>query len=381
MLLGATFVDRVGTFVVTFLALYLTGERGLSLSQAGLVASAWGAGGLVGSPVGGVVSDHFGRKATLVVGLFAQAAALLHLGFADGVVHIALGTLALGFAGGFFRPAASALVADVVDDAHRPRAFALYHWVVNVAFSISPLLGAALIRTGFFTLFVVDAATSVLCAFLLWRYLPSTPLPSTSTRTSGAALAPLRDGVFVVAIALSLATGLIFHQLDVSLPVDTRAHGVDAATWGLIVALNGVLIVLCQPLVSRHLAGRPLALALGVGTLLTGLGFGINGLWPAVPGYLLGVALWTFGEIFLSPAMPLVATRLAPAELRGTYQGYMLVPLGGGFLLGPLVGTAVLEAWGSQVLWAGCAVVGVVAGVAHAPLHRAWRARVEPRIP
>ena len=60
----STLVNRLGGFVVTFLALYLTRDQGYSATYAGLVASLYGLGGALGAVVGGVLTDRVGRRST-----------------------------------------------------------------------------------------------------------------------------------------------------------------------------------------------------------------------------------------------------------------------------------------------------------------------------
>ena len=69
-----TLINRLGSFVVIVLAIYLTGERGLSAAFAGLVIGLWGAGGAVGTMVGGVLADRWGRKPTVLTFLLSGAA-------------------------------------------------------------------------------------------------------------------------------------------------------------------------------------------------------------------------------------------------------------------------------------------------------------------
>ncbi len=308
-LLAATFVDRLGTFVVTFLALYLTSVRGLSVADAGLVASAWGAGTLVGAPVGGVLADGLGRRRTLVLGYVGVAVALLALAAARSLPAIAICTALVGVQGAIHRPAASAALTDLVDEADRVRVFSLFYWVVNLAFSMSPILGSQVARLGFTTLFVVDALTSLACAVLLWRFVPKTRLQSTADQRRASprdAVVAIVDPRFAGFLFLSLLIAVVFHQIDVSLPVDARAHGVDLDTWAALLAMNGVLIVVVQPALVQRIERLPLHLVLAAGSLLTGLGFALHGLWTSVVGYGAGIVLWTLGEILWAPMTPLV---------------------------------------------------------------------------
>src|SRR5450755_2041863 len=75
-------VNRLGSFVVPFLALYLTRVRGLSIGAAGVIVALWGAGSLASGPIGGILTDRVGRRSTLLAGTALGALAMLHLGVA-----------------------------------------------------------------------------------------------------------------------------------------------------------------------------------------------------------------------------------------------------------------------------------------------------------
>src|SRR3954469_7569110 len=77
----STLVNRLGAFVATFMALYLTLDRGYSASYAGLVASLYGLGGVVSSIGAGVMTDRLGRRPTLLVPQSPTAAPAALLGF------------------------------------------------------------------------------------------------------------------------------------------------------------------------------------------------------------------------------------------------------------------------------------------------------------
>ena len=87
-----TLVNRLAGFVVPFLSLYLTQERGLPVEQATLIVSLHGAGSVVAGPVGGALADRVGRRTTLVAALWLGAAAMVLLGFSRSPLHIAVAT-------------------------------------------------------------------------------------------------------------------------------------------------------------------------------------------------------------------------------------------------------------------------------------------------
>jgi MFS family permease len=114
VLFVGTLVNRIGGFVLVFLAIYLTEVRGLTSAQAGLIVSAYGLGALVGGPFGGAVSDRIGRRATLVASLLAGGVSMLALGTVTRPAAIAAMAVVTGLLYEMYRPVVSASVADLV---------------------------------------------------------------------------------------------------------------------------------------------------------------------------------------------------------------------------------------------------------------------------
>ncbi|HEX6159552.1 MAG TPA: MFS transporter, partial [Thermoanaerobaculia bacterium] len=78
ILFGGTFVNRFGTFVMPFLAIYMTRE-GFTPTEAGLAVSSYGAGHIFASMIGGHLADRIGRRHTIALSMFGSAAAMLAL--------------------------------------------------------------------------------------------------------------------------------------------------------------------------------------------------------------------------------------------------------------------------------------------------------------
>src|SRR5437762_2732339 len=88
-------VNRLGGFLFTFLALYLTRVRGYSAAQVGLVVALYGAGSTLAGLVGGALADRIGRRRTLLLSTSLGALAMLQLAWARSHAHIALSALLL----------------------------------------------------------------------------------------------------------------------------------------------------------------------------------------------------------------------------------------------------------------------------------------------
>src|SRR5260221_13660130 len=93
VLFGGTFINRFGTFVLPFLALYLT-RQGFSIARAGLAVGAYGAGLICGARVGGQLAGWVRRRNTIAVPVFPSAARVLFVSPAPGLSPLVLATLA-----------------------------------------------------------------------------------------------------------------------------------------------------------------------------------------------------------------------------------------------------------------------------------------------
>ena len=106
-LFTGTLINRIGSFVIILLAIYLTTERHFSATYAGLVIGLWGAGGAIGTLLGGVLADRWGRKPTYLTGFLTSAVLMVLLGLARDPLLIAVLVVLVGLAYEMPRPATS----------------------------------------------------------------------------------------------------------------------------------------------------------------------------------------------------------------------------------------------------------------------------------
>jgi len=388
-------VNRIGTFVVPFLALYLTERRGMPVSRAGLVVSLYGLGAAASAPVGGWLADRVGRRATMVGALAFGGASMIALGLAERLEVIAPATLLVGFLGEMYRPGLVAAVSDLVPAADRVRAFGLVYWAVNLGFAVALSLGGLLASVSYLLLFLADGTTTLVFAFFVWRWVPETrpghgaPRPARAAGERGSLLvellAPYRDRVFVAFAGLTFVLALVFMQHQLALAVDMTAHGVSKAQFGSILAVNGILIVLVQPIVARAIGGRDKSRAIAAGSVLVALGFGLYAVVHTPALYALGVVIWTFGEMGTLPVGTALVADLSPPELRGRYQGAHGLAFGLASFVAPALGALVLQRLGSAAVWTGCLLAGLAVAAGQlalaGALRRAALARAAPPAP
>jgi MFS family permease len=359
-------VNRIGSFVVPFLSLFLTQHRGLSVGEAGGLVSLWGLGAIGAGPVSGVVSDRLGRRAALFVSLLGGAGLTIALGFVRSPALVAPLVFGIGFVGEIYRPASHAVIADVVPPPDRVRAFGLLYWAVNLGFAIGLVLAGLIAAVSYTLLFVGDGLTTLAFAWVVWRFVPETrpaAAPETVRQVLHGLVLPLRDRVFLPVLLLHVALATVFFQFQLALPVDMAEHGVSATGYGFLLALNGIIIVLVQPFASRFIAAREPGRVMAAGCALIGVGFGMNALHHTVGWYAVGIVIWTLGEIAYLPVVSTVPADLAPDEVRGRYQGAYSLAWSVAAFVAPVLGSIGLERYGPRVVWGACLVVGVAVAV------------------
>jgi len=374
-------VNRLATFVIPYLSLYLTERRGIPVATVGLLVSAMGAGAMAASPAGGVLADRWGRRRTMLLSTVSGGAAMMALGLASSLWAIAALALLLGFLGDLYRPALQAATADLVAPERRLAAFGVLYWVANVGWAFSMPMAGLLSSWSWPALFTADGATTLLFGLVIFARVPETR-PREAIESVGHPLAGLGrafgDREFRAFLVLQFLFVLLLWQAVLAQPLDMTAKGVSKAGYGLIAALNPVLVVLLQPLGIRLAAGRDPSGPLALAPALAGLGFGLFALATpeAIWAYPLGVAVYSAGEIANTAVASTVVASLAPPAHRGAYQGSWNMMWGLGHMVAPALGAFALGSAGARALWLACLGVGLAAAAAQLGIAARLRVRL-----
>ena len=231
------------------------------------------------------------------------------------------------------------------------------------------MIAGMLARVGYRWLFVADGATTFLFALVVAAKVPESRPAAGAGHPHASALGGLTatfgDGVLVTFVALNLVFGAILWQAHTSLPLDMIAKGLGPASYGALMAMNGVVVVLAQPFLMRVFSRRDTAHVLAGAAILSGLGWGMNALARSTAGFAAAIVVWTLGEIANNPTGATLVAELAPAHLRGRYQGAYGMSWALASAIGPAAGAWVLGAWGSSALWGGCLAVNLLLAAAH----------------
>ncbi|MEU2232805.1 MDR family MFS transporter [Streptomyces vietnamensis] len=368
----STLVNRTGAFVLTFLSLYLTVELGHSAWFAGLVVALHGLGGVAGSPLGGMLTDRWGRRPTMVAMHLAAAACAAALAVVTSAWAIAAVVLLMGVAMQGVRPSINATIADMVPAHDVRRAYALNYWALNLGFAIASIGGGAAIFLGYRTLFVLDAVATTLCAVIVFLRLPETR-PEAAVDKKGepvveekvSMLTVLRDAPFRTLVLLNLLVCLVFTAPWIGLPLTMANQGLSPSSYGVVIAVNGIVIVGFQLLVNKLTDKRSPVLLLSLSALLFAFGTGATALAGSPVAFAATVVVWTVGEMIHVPTNAAATARLAPEHARGRYQGVMGMSWAVAGFVAPIGAGAIVDGPGPDVLWAATTAIGVVAAVGY----------------
>jgi len=380
---AGTFINRFGSFVLTFLVLILV-RRGYSAAEAGIAASAYGVGSVAAAMIGGQLADRLGRRRTIALSMFSGAAVILLLWRAQALpAIIALAGLA-GMTGELYRPAAAALLADVTPKGRRVVTFALYRLAINAGFALGPAVAGYMASRSFTIIFIGDAVTCALYGVLVLAAVPKSfdrpaaahpPAPERPRAARGPSVLRViaADRALLSVLLASVAIGFVYHQSTVTLALEVDARGLPMSAFGFLASLNGAICLLLELPVAAVTARMAAWIPLAVGAALTGAGFGGIGVAATFWGLAAMVLVWSLGEIVQSPVSQAFVADLAPPGLQGRYQAAFGFTHALGLVLAPALGPA-LFAWSRPGLWAVCAGLGAAASLTYVALGRA-RAR------
>lgn len=352
ILFSGTLINRFGHFVIPFLAIYLR-QQGHSAGTMGVVIGAYGMGGLVAGPIGGYLADRLGRKHTMVISCVGGAIFMLALSLAKGVPMLMAATFLNGLFTAMYGPAVAAFIADLVPPELRVRAFSTQRLAINFGYAAGMAAAGFMARYSFSALFVIDAATTLVLGAAVFFGLKPRLIPSNGAPTGWPyALRHMRTNVAFQLSALScFLITLVFWQLSSSFGLQaTEGAGLDERTYGLLMALNGVMIVCLElPLTSfTRLFHAPRLMAAGYAVL--GIGMGVNALGASLPVLVTSMVIFTIGEMMALPVGNSYLASLAPDDMRGRYQGMISITGSLGTLVGPSMGISLYQ-YNAPLLW------------------------------
>ena len=375
VLIAASGIDMIGfAMVFPLLPLY---ARDLSATpeEIGVLLAAYSVAQLLMAPIWGRVSDRYGRRPALLIGLSAAAAAYVVFAFADSFWLLLLSRLVQG-AGGGTTAVAQAYVADTIQPADRARALGWLSAASSLGVAIGPVFGSTAAHWGQAGPGLIAAGLCFVNVAFAWRMLPE----SRSPLESGAAH-PVRRPIWHAAwsvvqhpdrpvsrFVLIYGAGMLGFTAMTAVQslylVD--AFGMTAETIGYVFMYMGVL-----SLVMRSLLLGPIIKRLGeagamrLGTAALTLGLLLYPLAGSLVVLALIIPLVPVGTALLFPATTSLMSRASSREELGLTMGVAQTFAGLARVAAPLLSNSAYQRFGisSPFLLAGAtvALVGVLA--------------------
>ncbi|WP_282700291.1 MFS transporter [Streptomyces sp. CC219B] len=381
LLFAGTLLNRLGILVPAFLSLFLAAETGLSTGAIGVLVGLWGAGSVVGALAGGALADRVGPRAAVLVSQAVSLAASVCLVCTQRAGVLAGVVLLSGCASTLHKPAGAVVVSRELPEGVHVRAFGLLYWASNIGAAVSPAVSGVLLGWDPHWLIVLNMVTAVCYGAVALR-LPGLAGDAAEearpARSPGPGLlAPFRSGPVARFLVLSFCLALIYLQKQSTLPLDMAAHGLAPHVYGLVASLNGLLIIVLQPFVSRAAERLGMDTQFVLAGLLVAVGFGANAVAGSAWSYGTALTVWTLGEILLVPQASAFLVRHAPPGRAGSYQGAYQFVWNLGLVVGAPLGMAVRDGYGGDTLWAGCLALGAAVVAVYAAYAVRDRARAK----
>lgn len=352
VLAALLFINRLSAMVKLFMALYLRQELGLAIETVGWLLSAYGAGLLVGSMLGGWFSDHV-RTARLTAALFFVSVwVLLLLGLVTQVPWLAGLLLLSGVIDGAIRTLHQRLIMEYCEAAQRSRAQALSRVARNLGMAAAGVAGGVLAQADFRWVFFVSAAMTLLALLWFVRTTWRRPVLVLEDKSADGASVPLRDKPFLWLLAATAVLGIAFDTVYSTLGNYLRDYyhlSTEAIGWQF--GLNALLVIALQIPLSHSVERWGSRWQMLAGSLLLACGLGMLPFGSGLAFVCLSTLIWTLGEALFMPPLNVLAMQFAQSGKSGQYFGLFFMSWSASALLSPVLSGQLYGQFGGDSVW------------------------------
>jgi dipeptide/tripeptide permease len=348
------------------LAVYLAGsvaEGGLGFSpqSVGFLQSIVYAATYVLPILGGALADRYGYRRMLLVAFSLLAAGYFAAGYASTYALVFLALLVMATGSGLFKPIISGTIARTTDESNSAFGFGIYYWMINLGAFLAPLVVSVLKGFSWRWVFVASALYTglmLLPTVFVFRDPPRPPSTKTLREVLVGAAEVLGDSRFMLMIVVYSGFWVLYFQNFGSVlwylrdfvdrtPVSAAMTSLFARLglpWTFtfdaehVTVINAGTIILLQVLISRLVKDwKPLP------TMVTGMALGAVGFLLLASSrdawvFVLGIAVFSIGEMTAHPKYYSFVGQVAPADRKAVYMGYAFLYGVFGSLLGSSLG-------------------------------------------
>lgn len=363
-----TFINRAGTMVLPFLSKYLKEDLGFSYSQVGWIMVCFGLGSMLGSWLGGKLTDKIGFYKIMVFSLFTSGLCFFVLQFITSFWGLCIGMFLIMSVADMFRPAMFVSLSAYAKPENRTRALTLVRLAVNLGFAAGPALGGLIIMgIGYKGLFWADGATCITAILIFALLVKEKKKPKgepLSLPEDIIVASVFKDKIFWIFLFICFVTSMIFFQIFTTLPLyHHEQFGLTEFQTGLIMTLNGLLIFFLEmPIVTIFERKKTNKLQIILwGSLLMALSFFtlLFNMWAGI--LIISIIFITFGEMFIFPFSNSFAMSRSPKGHEGRYMALFTMSFSLAHIASSKTGMEIISHFGYQVNWLFMGMLGIMA--------------------
>ena len=362
-----TFINRAGTMVLPFLSKYLKEDLHFSYSQVGTIMVFFGVGSMVGSWLGGKLSDKIGFYRIMIFSLFVSGLMFFGLQYITSFEGLCIGMFVIMLVADMFRPAMFVSLGAYAKPENRTRALTLVRLAINLGFAAGPAIGGLIIMNiGYKGLFWADGATCIL-AIIVFALLVKEKKKSkyTDKKDPDNVLthSVFKDKPFWIFLGTCVITGVLFFQLFTTLPLyHSEQFRLTELQTGLLLTLNGVLVFFLEmPIVSyieRKKLNKVKIVSIGCFFMAISMFLLLVNFWAGI--LVIMMLFMTFAEMFAFPFSNSFAMSRAPKGHEGRYMAIFTMSFSLAHILSAKIGMGIIQNFGYQANWFFMGILGLV---------------------
>lgn len=357
-------------------ALYLRTSIGLTLLQDGLVITVGSAMAALFQIYGGILSDKFGYKRTIIVSFIATfilyVILILDSTARNSQIAYPLVFVALMISNTVQMPATNAIVSQSSDV--KLKGFSVLRIGNNIGWGIGPAIGGFLISLyGFYFLFLFAMVTSIAGLLLTFPVEDRKEVRNAVIKFNAA------NRFLIIMSFVALLLFIVQAQETITLSNYAKVlRGMDYDQLGILYLVNGLVVILTQGIVykgSRKIGNYSSVI---IGGFLYSFGFFSFSFFSSFNGMLLSTVILTFGEDFAFPAGLAMVSLISRPENLGRNMGTYNAFISAGRAIGPLLGGLVLSfSVNPYVIWGFTTIPGFLSIVIFSVAFRGNRGAYE----
>lgn len=365
-----TFINRAGTMVLPFLSKYLKEDLHFTYSQVGWIMVSFGLGSMLGSWLGGKLSDKIGFYKIMVFSLFCSGLLFYGIPLITSFYPLCITFFLIMVVADMFRPAMFVSLSTYAKPENRVRAFTLVRLAVNLGFAAGPALGGLIIMgMGYSGLFWVDGTSCIVAISLFALLVKEKKKPVSEiadTNPNQPVKSVFSDNIFWLFLFISFVSALLFFQIFSTLPIyHSEKYGLTEFQTGLLMTMNGLLIfALEMPIVSKFETRQTSKIKIILaGCVLMTLSFWVL-LYDTFAGILIISMLFiTFGEILIFPFSNAFALSRAPKGHEGKYMALFTMSFSLAHIGSSKTGFEIIARFGYTTNWVFMGLLGLLASI------------------